>query len=240
MIGRASSPARFASAATSPPMKTILQILVSPRPNSWSRRLAREIIGRIAALHPGAPIVERDLATDPPPHPEIMLYEAILLPTPEGCAPCSVRTDDRRIGGCRCRRHRHADEQLHRAIGEGVDRPHRVHPPHLPLDPGRQDRDAARPAGRRQRAPQLLRRRPAEAARFPDARSFGRSASRHWPSCGSKGFPADPRRPSVRSTAPAGGSKRICCWCCGRTERKPCRSSIVRPLPCCSSISSRG
>ena len=53
-----------------------------------------------------------------------------------GCALCSVRTDDRRIGGCRCRRHRHADKQLHRAIGvEGVDRPHHAHPPHLPLDP---------------------------------------------------------------------------------------------------------
>jgi FMN-dependent NADH-azoreductase len=69
---------------------------VSPRPNSWSRRLAREIIGRIAALHPGARIVERDLATDPPPHPEIMLYEAILLPTPDKDARLAL--SERMIG----------------------------------------------------------------------------------------------------------------------------------------------
>jgi FMN-dependent NADH-azoreductase len=62
-------------------MTTILQILVSPRPNSFSRRIANEITAGIAAARPGARIVERDLAADPPPHPEIDLYEAILSPT---------------------------------------------------------------------------------------------------------------------------------------------------------------
>jgi FMN-dependent NADH-azoreductase len=64
-------------------MTTILQVLVSPRPDSFSRRVAREITARIAALHPEARIVERDLAADPPPHPEILLYQAILSPTPD-------------------------------------------------------------------------------------------------------------------------------------------------------------
>jgi FMN-dependent NADH-azoreductase len=64
-------------------MTTILQILVSPRPQSYSRLVAREVTGRIAAARPGARVIERDLAADPPPHPEIMLYEAILSPTPD-------------------------------------------------------------------------------------------------------------------------------------------------------------
>ena len=64
-------------------MTTILQILVSPRPVSVSRRIACEITARIAALRPGARIIERDLAADPPPHPDIGWYEAILSPTPD-------------------------------------------------------------------------------------------------------------------------------------------------------------
>ena len=62
-------------------MTTILQILVSPRPQSFSRRVAQQVTARLAARHPGARIVERDLAADPPSHPELMLYEAILSPT---------------------------------------------------------------------------------------------------------------------------------------------------------------
>lgn len=64
-------------------MTTILQILVSPRPHSFSRRIARAVTARLAARHPGAEIIERDLAADPPPHPEIDLYEAILSPVPD-------------------------------------------------------------------------------------------------------------------------------------------------------------
>jgi FMN-dependent NADH-azoreductase len=62
---------------------TILQILVSPRPQAWSRRLAGDIAAGIAGLHPGARIVTRDLAADPPPHPDRHLYDAILSPTPD-------------------------------------------------------------------------------------------------------------------------------------------------------------
>jgi len=63
-------------------MTTILQILASPRPQSVSRRIAREVTARLVARHPGAAIIERDLAADPPPHPEFDLYEAILSPVP--------------------------------------------------------------------------------------------------------------------------------------------------------------
>jgi FMN-dependent NADH-azoreductase len=62
-------------------MTTILQILVSPRPNSFSRRIAQEVTARLVALHSRAEVIERDLAADPPPHPDIDLYEAILTPT---------------------------------------------------------------------------------------------------------------------------------------------------------------
>ncbi len=61
-------------------MTTILQILTSPRPNSFSRRIACDVTARLVALHPRAAIIDRDLAADPPPHPDLDLYEAILTP----------------------------------------------------------------------------------------------------------------------------------------------------------------
>jgi FMN-dependent NADH-azoreductase len=61
-------------------MTTILQILVSPRPNSFSRSFAKEIVARLRAKHPGARVVDRDLAAEPPPHPDLALYDAILTP----------------------------------------------------------------------------------------------------------------------------------------------------------------
>jgi FMN-dependent NADH-azoreductase len=64
-------------------MTSILQILASPRPQAFSRRLAGDIVSRIAERHPAAQIITRDLAAAPPPHPDLDLYEAILSPTPE-------------------------------------------------------------------------------------------------------------------------------------------------------------
>lgn len=61
-------------------MTTILQILVSPRPQSASRLIAREVVARLVAREPGARIIDRDLARDPPPHPDLALYNAILTP----------------------------------------------------------------------------------------------------------------------------------------------------------------
>jgi FMN-dependent NADH-azoreductase len=59
-------------------MTAILQLLVSPRPQSFSRLIAREVVAGIARLWPEARIVERDLAANPPPHPDRDLYGAIL------------------------------------------------------------------------------------------------------------------------------------------------------------------
>jgi FMN-dependent NADH-azoreductase len=61
-------------------MTTILQIFASPRPHSVSRLIAREITARLQALHPGARVIDRDLAAEPPPHPDLALYNAILSP----------------------------------------------------------------------------------------------------------------------------------------------------------------
>ena len=66
-----------------PALTTILQILVSPRPQAWSRRLTGQIIDRIAALRADSRIITRDLAAEPPPHPVRDLYDAILSPTPD-------------------------------------------------------------------------------------------------------------------------------------------------------------
>lgn len=64
-------------------MTTVLQILASPRPQAWSRWVAGRIVDRIAVLRPDARIVTRDLAAEPPPHPDRDLYDAILSPTPD-------------------------------------------------------------------------------------------------------------------------------------------------------------
>jgi len=40
------------------------------------------VTARLVRLNPGAEIVERDLAVDPPPHPGLDFYEAILSPVP--------------------------------------------------------------------------------------------------------------------------------------------------------------
>ncbi|HUI35708.1 MAG TPA: NAD(P)H-dependent oxidoreductase [Stellaceae bacterium] len=61
-------------------MSTILQILVSPRPHSASRLIARELVARLQAREPGATTIDRDLAAEPPPHPDLALYNAILSP----------------------------------------------------------------------------------------------------------------------------------------------------------------
>jgi len=62
-------------------MTAILQLLVSPRPQSVSRLIAREVVAGIARLRPDTRLVERDLAADPPPHPDRDLYDAILSPS---------------------------------------------------------------------------------------------------------------------------------------------------------------
>lgn len=42
--------------------------------------MACEIVARLQRLHPDARVIDRDLAADPPPHPDLTLYDAILSP----------------------------------------------------------------------------------------------------------------------------------------------------------------
>jgi FMN-dependent NADH-azoreductase len=64
-------------------MTTILQILVSPRPQAFSRQVAGEVVARIVRRYPGARVISRDLAAEPSPHPDRALYDAILSATPD-------------------------------------------------------------------------------------------------------------------------------------------------------------
>ena len=59
-------------------MHSILLIRVSPRPQSFSRLIAAEAAERLRDLHPGARLIDRDLAKVPPPHPDAAFYDAIL------------------------------------------------------------------------------------------------------------------------------------------------------------------
>jgi FMN-dependent NADH-azoreductase len=61
-------------------MTTILKITTSPRVQSFSRRVAGEVVERLQGLHPDARVIERDLAARPPPHPDPALVAAILSP----------------------------------------------------------------------------------------------------------------------------------------------------------------
>ena len=68
-------------------MTSILYIAVSPRgPGSWSRRLGAELLARLERRHPGARVVRRDLAADPPPPIDAAFAEAILRRPEEWCA----------------------------------------------------------------------------------------------------------------------------------------------------------
>lgn len=130
-------------------MTTILQILVSPRPNSFSRGFAREIVTRLAALHPGAEVIDRDLAGAPPPHPDKALYDAILSPADNfhpqfalsECYIGELAAADWVVIGTPVNNY-----TVPSTLKAWVD-PHRPYPPHLSFDPGRKGRDAARPAG---------------------------------------------------------------------------------------------
>jgi FMN-dependent NADH-azoreductase len=59
-------------------MTTILLVRASPRGDSFSRKLAGEVVARLQQVHPGAQLIDRDLAAAPPPHPDLAFYDAIL------------------------------------------------------------------------------------------------------------------------------------------------------------------
>ena len=64
-------------------MTTILQILVSPRPQAFSRQAAGEVVAHIIRRYPSARVIPRDLAAEPPPHPDRAIYDAILSAAPD-------------------------------------------------------------------------------------------------------------------------------------------------------------
>jgi FMN-dependent NADH-azoreductase len=60
---------------------SILHVDCSPRgATSFSRRLGGQLMARLAARHPGARIVTRDLAADPPPYVDEARAVAMLMP----------------------------------------------------------------------------------------------------------------------------------------------------------------
>lgn len=64
-------------------MRTILYLTCSPnRRSAFSRLIADELVARLAQANPGAEIIHRDLATDPPPVPDAAFSAAVLAAAP--------------------------------------------------------------------------------------------------------------------------------------------------------------
>lgn len=62
-------------------MTTILYLEVGPRGSrSWSRRVGAELLDRLQRRHPGARVIRRDLAANPPPVIDASFADAILKP----------------------------------------------------------------------------------------------------------------------------------------------------------------
>ncbi|MFD2720154.1 FMN-dependent NADH-azoreductase [Hymenobacter monticola] len=58
----------------------ILHIISSPRANSYSARLGRQIVEKLLAAHPGSSVHERDLSHHPLPHLEEVFVQGIFTP----------------------------------------------------------------------------------------------------------------------------------------------------------------
>lgn len=68
-------------------MTEILHLRVSPRAErSWSRQVGDQLIFRLAAL-PGTCVTTRDLAAEPPPHPNGRFARSSLMPADERGPP---------------------------------------------------------------------------------------------------------------------------------------------------------
>ena len=64
-------------------MQTILHLTCSPKgPAAYSRLVSLELAARLAEAHPGAAVVHRDLAADPPPLPDAAFSAAVLSAAP--------------------------------------------------------------------------------------------------------------------------------------------------------------
>ena len=74
-------------------MGTILYLRCSPRgADSFSSRMAEEVVARLLDHHPGAAIVFRDLSADPPPLVDAGFSAAILGPA--GATPPALATSE--------------------------------------------------------------------------------------------------------------------------------------------------
>jgi FMN-dependent NADH-azoreductase len=58
----------------------ILHIISSPRSNSYSARLGRQIVEKLLAAHPGSTVHERNLSHHPLPHLEEVFVQGIFTP----------------------------------------------------------------------------------------------------------------------------------------------------------------
>ena len=75
-------------------MRRILYLTCSPRDRrSVSRAMSAELVARLVAIHPGAEIVERDLAADPPPLVDSGFCDAILAAPPDFSAPALTASE---------------------------------------------------------------------------------------------------------------------------------------------------
>jgi FMN-dependent NADH-azoreductase len=64
-------------------MRSILLLTCSPKgPPAYSRLMAEEVAGRLAAAHVDAVVVRRDLAANPPPLPDAAFSAAVLAAAP--------------------------------------------------------------------------------------------------------------------------------------------------------------
>jgi FMN-dependent NADH-azoreductase len=65
-------------------MRTILYLTCSPKGRAaFSRRVADELLARLVEADPGALVVDRDLATNPPPLPDAAFSAAVLGAAPD-------------------------------------------------------------------------------------------------------------------------------------------------------------
>lgn len=64
-------------------MRSILLLTCSPKgPTAYSGRVSHELADRLAAANPGAVVVRRDLAAEPPPLPDAAFSAAVLAGAP--------------------------------------------------------------------------------------------------------------------------------------------------------------
>jgi FMN-dependent NADH-azoreductase len=85
----------------------ILHIISSPRTNSYSARLGRQIIEKLLAAHPGSTVHERNLTLHPLPHLEEAYVQGIFT-------PAEVRTPQQQAAV------RHSDEVIAEVLAADV------------------------------------------------------------------------------------------------------------------------